>query len=256
MSYTSTSYFKFLRKATNQHGVHSPFVYTLLTECLYDRKPRDVYGKLSDYRKALRNNDSVISVTDYGAGSRVFKSNDRKVSAIAKHAGATTKRTKLLARCMPYFTPETVLELGTSLGIGTAALATVSSAKVISLEGCPATAAVAKKQLQHFGYSNVDVVVGRFRESITKLLPARFDMIYFDGNHSKAATLAYVQLLLPTVHNDTVWMFDDIHWSAEMTEAWEEIKDMEQVRVTIDCFWLGFVFFRTEQEKEHFTLRL
>jgi len=251
-----SSYSKFLKSATNQHGVHSPFVYTLVTECFYNRKQLVAYDKLSKYRKALRQNDSTISVTDYGAGSRVFKSNERKVSAIAKHAGATSKRTKLLARCIRYFNPSSVLELGTSVGLGTAALASVPTVKVTSLEGCPATAAVARKQLREFGYSNVDVVVGRFRESAINLLPASYDMVYFDGNHSKKATLEYVELLMPTVHNDTVWIFDDIHWSPEMTEAWEEIKAMESVTVTIDCFWLGFVFFRKEQAKEHFKIRL
>lgn len=251
-----SSYSKFLKNATNQHGVHSPFVYTLVTECFYNRKQLVAYDKLSKYRKALRQNDSTISVTDYGAGSRVFKSNERKVSAIAKHAGATSKRTKLLARCIRYYNPGSVLELGTSVGLGTAALASVPTVKVTSLEGCPATAAVARKQLREFGYSNVDVVVGRFRESAINLLPASYDVVYFDGNHSKKATLEYVELLMPTVHNETVWIFDDIHWSPEMTEAWEEIKAMESVTVTIDCFWLGFVFFRKEQAKEHFKIRL
>lgn len=256
MVYSITSYIKFLKKATNQHGVHSPFVYTLVTKCFYDGKPRDAYVKLKAYRKALEQDKSIISVTDYGAGSRVFKTNERAVSAIAKHAGATTKRAQLLVRCMEYFKPKTVLELGTSVGLGTAALAIVPSTHVVSLEGCPATATVAQEQLQDFGFSNVDVVVGRFRESISKQLPASYDVIYFDGNHSKKATMEYVQLLLPTVQNDTVWIFDDIHWSAEMTEAWQEIKKMEQVRVTIDCFWLGFVFFRKEQEEEQFKIRL
>lgn len=250
------SYLQFLKDSSNQHGVHSPFVYSLVTQCFYNRKKNESYAKLAEYRKSMLQDHTVISVTDYGAGSRVFKSNHRKVSAIAQNAGATAKRIRLLARCMEYFKPTSVLELGTSVGIGTAALATIPSTKVISLEGCPATAAVAQKQLQDFGFSNVDVVVGRFRESITKQLPASYDVIYFDGNHSKKATLEYVQLLVPTTHNDTLWIFDDIHWSLEMTEAWEEIKKMDQVRVTIDCFWLGFVFFRKEQEKEHFTIRL
>ena len=263
MKYIISSYLNFLKNATNQHGVHSPFVYTLVTKCFYDRKKLDAYEKLREFRRALQSDNTIISVTDYGAGSRVFKSNERKVSAIAKHAGATSKRTKLLARCIRHFNPGSVLELGTSLGLGTAALASVPTVKVTSLEGCPATAAVARKQLRDFGYSNVDVVVGRFRaclsgrqESAINLLPASYDMVYFDGNHSKKATLEYVELLMPTVHNETVWIFDDIHWSPEMTEAWEEIKAMESITITIDCFWLGFVFFRKEQAKEHFKIRL
>jgi predicted O-methyltransferase YrrM len=80
-------------------------------------------------------------------------------------------------------------------------------------------------------------------------------LIYFDGNHSKKATLDYFELLLPTICNETLWIFDDIHWSPEMEEAWEIIKKHPKVTVTIDTFQWGLVFFRSEQPKEHFVIR-
>ena len=83
-----------------------------------------------------------------------------------------------------------------------------------------------------------------------------YNLIYFDGNHSKEATLAYFEQLLPTINNETLWIFDDIHWSSAMEEAWEQIKEHPKVRVTIDTFQWGLVFFREEQAKEHFTIRL
>ena len=81
-------------------------------------------------------------------------------------------------------------------------------------------------------------------------------MIYFDGNHSKKATIAYFEKLLPTITNDSVWIFDDIHWSPDMEEAWNIIKEHSLVTVTIDVFQWGIVFFRREQPKEHFIIRL
>lgn len=63
-------------------------------------------------------------------------------------------------------------------------------------------------------------------------------------------------MLLPTAINGTVWIFDDIHWSPEMTQAWETIKILPEISVTIDCFHLGFAFFRNEQVKEDFYIRL
>lgn len=82
------------------------------------------------------------------------------------------------------------------------------------------------------------------------------DLVYFDGNHQKEATLKYFYQLLPLAHNDSVFIFDDIHWSKGMEEAWEEIKKHPDVRVTIDSFFWGIIFFRKEQEKEHFIIRL
>ena len=256
MWYTPKAYLKFLKSATSQHGVHSPFVYTFVTKCLYRKTSKEAKNQLRAYRNKLRKSDEVIEVTDFGAGSRVFKSNRRAVKDIAKHAGARFSRMKLLNRVVAYFKPEAILELGTSVGLASVSLALPKTGKVISLEGCPQTAAVAQKYLKGAGLSNVEVVVGDFKQRLPQVISEKFDLIYFDGNHNKEATLNYFEQLLPTAHNDCVWIFDDIYWSPQMTEAWELIKQHPRVSVTVDCFWLGFIFFRTEQVEEHFKIRV
>jgi len=262
MLFQIKSYLKFLWKSKNEHGVHSPFVFSLLTKCFYDKKTKPEYSILRNYRKSLLSNKNFIEVTDFGAGSKVFKSNRRQISKIASTAGISPKRAELLFRVTNYFQPKNILEIGTSLGLATSALALGSTnAKVITLEGCPQTANQCQLQLQKFNFNNVDSVITEF-ESYLEDLQLRlktetenFDLIYFDGNHSKKATIAYFDLLLPTITNDSVWIFDDIHWSPEMEEAWEIIKNHPKVTVTIDTFQWGFVFFRYEQEKEHFVIR-
>ena len=252
------SYFKFLLNSTNQHGVHSPFVFDLVTKCFYDKKPKPEYSILKNYRISLLRNHHCIEVTDFGAGSKVFKSNTREISKIAKTAGITVKRAELLFKVTNYFMPENILEIGTSLGLATSALSLGNlSAKITTLEGCPQTAFIAKQQFEKFGLKNVDAVVTEFRLFLKscRLSATSYELIYFDGNHQKDATLNYFDLLLPTVTNDSVWIFDDIHWSLEMEEAWEIIKNNPKVTVTIDTFQWGFVFFRNEQEKEHFVIR-
>lgn len=256
MWYIIKAYSRFLRKATNQHGVHSPFVYTFVTKCLYRKTPEEAKKQLKAYRNKLRQSDEVIEVTDFGAGSRIFKSNRRAIKDIAKYAGARFARMKLLYRVVAYFKPNAILELGTSVGLATVSLALPKTGKVTSLEGCPQTAAVAQKHLNDAELTNVEVVVGNFKQTLPQVISEKFDLIYFDGNHSKEATLNYFEKLLPTAHNDSVWIFDDIYWSPEMTEAWELIKQHPRVSVTVDCFWLGFVFFRSEQVEEHFKIRL
>ena len=256
MWYIIKAYSRFLRKATNQHGVHSPFVYTFVTNCLYKKTSNEAKKQLKAYRQNLLESAAVIEITDFGAGSRVFKSNRRAVKDIAKYAGARFSRMKLLYRVVSYFKPNAILELGTSVGLATVSLALPKTAKMTSLEGCPQTAAVAQKYLKGAGLSNVEVVVGDFKQRLPQVISEKFDLIYFDGNHSKEASLNYFEQLLPTVHNDSVWIFDDIYWSPEMTEPWELIKQHPRVSVTVDCFWLGFVFFRTEQVEEHFKIRV
>jgi hypothetical protein len=180
MLFQIKSYLKFLWHSKNEHAVHSPFVFNLLTKCFYDKKFKSEYIVLKNYRNELLQNKNTINVTDFGAGSRVFKSNSRQIAQIAKTAGISPKRAELLYH----------------------------------------------------------------------------QLIYFDGNHSKKATLEYFELLLPTITNQTIWIFDDIHWSSEMEEAWEIIKNNPKVTVSIDTFQWGLVFFRYEQPKQHFIIRI
>lgn len=253
------SYLNFLYHSKNEHGVHSPFVFNLVTKCFYDRQNYPEYSILKSYRNTLLQNKNTIEVTDFGAGSRVFKSNTRQIAKIVKTAGITPKRAELLFRITKYFQPESILEIGTSLGLATSALSLGNpDAKITTLEGCKNTLNQCQSQLQKFNLKNVDSVATEFNAFLTHfVLPtSNFQLIYFDGNHSKAATLNYFELLLPTVTNETVWIFDDIHWSADMEKAWEMIKNHPKVTVTIDTFQWGLVFFRAEQEKEHFVIRV
>jgi predicted O-methyltransferase YrrM len=258
MFFQIKSYFKFLWHSKNEHAVHSPFVFNLLTKCFYDKKFKSQYTVLKKYRNELLQNKKTIEVTDFGAGSRVFKSNLRPIAQIAKTAGISAKRAQLLFRLVNYFQPNTILEIGTSLGLATSTLSLGNSkAYIITLEGCPETAKQAQLLLQKFNFNNVELTVTEFSSYFKnyQLSTISHQLIYFDGNHSKKATLDYFDLLLPTITNETVWIFDDIHWSAEMEEAWEIIKNNQKVTVSIDTFQWGLVFFRYEQPKQHFIIR-
>nr|WP_315177628.1 class I SAM-dependent methyltransferase [uncultured Flavobacterium sp.] len=262
MFFQIKSYLQFLWHSKNEHAVHSPFVFNLLTKCFYDKKSKPEYAILKKYRNSLLANNNTIEVTDFGAGSKVFKSYTRVISKIAKTAGISPKRAELLFRITNYLQPDTILEIGTSLGLATSALSLGSrsvgmKAKIITLEGCPETAKQAQLQFQKFNFNTIRSEITKFSTYLQNctLNTEHFSLIYFDGNHSKKATLDYFELLLPTITNETVWIFDDIHWSPEMEEAWEIIKKHPKVTVTIDTFQWGLVFFRREQPKEHFVIR-
>lgn len=261
------SYLKFIYNSKNQHGVHSPFVFDLVTKCFYDSTKYSEYSILKNYRNSLLQNKNTIEVTDFGAGSRVFKSNTRAINQIAKNAGISPKRAELLFRMVRYFQSVSILEIGTSLGLATSALALGNEkVRITTLEGCANTMAIAKEMFQVSSFKlpthNIQFVTTEFNLFLKNLKPPTlnlkpqiYDLIYFDGNHSKQATLDYFELLLPTISNDSVWIFDDIHWSTGMEEAWEIIQNHPKVSVTIDTFQWGIVFFRAEKDKEYFVIR-
>jgi len=255
--YQIIQYLKFLFTSTNQHGVHSPFVYDLVTNCFYNNTNHKAYTRLKAYRKALLSNNEKINITDFGAGSKRFHTNERPISTIAKTSGTTLKRAKLLFKLAHYLKPKQVLELGTSLGIATQAMALGhEEGTVTSIEGCSNSSNFARQQLDTFQVKNAVLKTGRFEDHLPTLIKHDWDFIFFDGNHQKEATLQYFEQLMASVHNDSVFVFDDIYWSKSMTEAWEFIKQHRQVTVSIDTFFWGLAFFRTEQPKENFKIRL
>jgi predicted O-methyltransferase YrrM len=193
---------------------------------------------------------------DFGAGSRYFKSPNRTVSKIAGHAGISLKRSKLLFRVIRHLNTVKMLELGTSVGLASCAMSLANpDGSLQTIEGCGETLKCAQNYFSKLGLPNIETFCGTFDEFPLKENQT-FDLIFFDGHHQKEATLRYFDKFLPTAHNDSVWIFDDIHWSEGMQQAWEAIKSHEAVQVTIDTFQWGFVFFRKEQAKEHFTIKL
>ncbi|NQX85997.1 MAG: class I SAM-dependent methyltransferase [Flavobacteriaceae bacterium] len=251
------AYIKFLLSSTNQHGVHSPFVYDLVTKCFYDSTRYDDYAKISTYKDKLLKDQTKINVTELGAGSRILKTNKRIVAKMTKSAGSTTPRAKLLYRLIQHLESRQILELGTSMGIATYSMHLAQKTfDITTIEGCPNISAFTKENFKNYGVDNVELKTGNFKDVLKDLTHNTYDLIYFDGNHQKQATIDYFETLLPTANNNTLFIFDDIYWSKGMTEAWNTIKDHPQVTVSIDTFFWGFVFFRKEQQKEHFIIRI
>lgn len=244
--------------AKSRHGTHSPFVYKLTDEVIYDFNTKTDYKNIEAQRKKLFNDDSLITVTDLGAGSHLNKDRTKKVKEIAKNALKSPALAQLIYRLAKDSNPSSIIELGTCLGITTAYLSKACpDADVVTIEGCPETAKVAHRNFRELDLDNVELQVGNFDVLLPEVIAGRerLDFVYIDGNHRKDATLNYFNWCLPKVHDGSLLIFDDIYWSKGMKEAWTEIKNHPDVTVTIDLFWIGLVYFRKGQVKEHFKIK-
>lgn len=252
-------YIKHRLTAKTRHGTHSPFVYQLADEVIYDKSDKSVYHSIENQRKRLLANNTWITVRDLGAGSQFGNGKQKKVSNIAKNALKSPALAQLLYRLAQQCKPKEIIELGTCLGVTTAYLSqAVPQGRVITMEGCPATAAVAAQSFKDLALDNVELQVGNFDDLLPKAieLSTSLDLVYIDGNHTQEATLRYFYQCLAKVHENTLLIFDDIYWSQGMKAAWQEIKAHPQVSVTVDLFWIGLVYFRKGQAKQHFKLRI
>lgn len=253
-----SDYLKHRITSKSRHGTHSPFVYKLTDEVIYDFSSKNDYKIIEAQRKKLLADESAIEVTDLGAGSHLNKNRTKKVNQIAKNALKTPRLAQLIYRLAKETNPKSIIELGTCLGITTAYLSKACpGADITTIEGCPETAKVAYNNFTDLELDNVELQVGNFDQLLPGVIDneARLDFVYIDGNHRKDATLNYFKWCLPKVHEHSLLIFDDIYWSKGMKEAWEEIKAHPQVTVSVDLFWIGLVYFKKGQAKEHFKIK-
>src|SRR5688500_12519820 len=256
--------FKYLRyylsaSSGKGHGIHSPFVFEFITKVLNDDQPYEKFGRIEKLRNKLLLDNTVIEVEDFGAGSAVSKNTQRKIASIARHATKSKKYCQLLFRIVNYYKPKSILELGTSLGITTAYLASANpGAKVITIEGAKEIAVKARENFKTLVLDNIQIIEGNFDQQLPSVIYhlSSVDFAFIDGNHRQEPTERYLRQLMPKLHESSIVVFDDIRWSREMKKTWENIKNLPAVRCSIDLFFLGIVFFRKEfGEKQHFTIR-
>lgn len=243
----------------NGHGIHSPFVYDFIKEVLNKKDQPFALQQVEQLRNSLKENDSTIKVEDFGAGSFTQKTKQRKISEIARSAAKPAKYARVLYHLVNHYSCRNIIELGTSLGISTSYMALGNSAaRVITCEGSPAIAGLSREHFKQLQLNNITVLTGEFSQTLPQALKEMpsVDLFFIDGNHRLEPTVQYFNQVLPHIHNDSIVVFDDIHWSKEMETAWEQIKQHDAISETIDIFFLGIVFFRKEQKvKQHFTIR-
>ncbi len=259
LTYRLMALLRFWAAAQTIHRVHSPLAFDWASAVLNDDRHYYAFDDIEALRHQIRTSPLSLEVDDYGAHPSPVR---RRVPLrqLATRASSTALQGRWLFRTAQWARPERVLELGTCIGIGTAYLAAGagSRAQVLSLEGCNACAQVARVHLEMLNLSEqVCIRSGPFVQTLPQALTTlgRLDLAFFDGHHRSTATLQYWEACLPYAHEKSIFIFDDVHHSADMTAAWRQIQSHPRVRLTIDCFELAFVFFDPAvRQRQHLRL--
>ncbi|MFN8310370.1 MAG: class I SAM-dependent methyltransferase [Chitinophagales bacterium] len=241
-------------KAQSQYYLHSPFAFQFYQNALLPARSAQ-FPKIEHWRQSLLHNHTTLPVVDFGAGGA---GGTRTIRQLCANTAIPAKYGALLHHSTRHFQPAVVVELGTSLGLSTAYMASaLPNSRLISFEGNPAIAGFTGKQLAENGWPQIEIVTGNFDDTLQPFLRHHsIDFAFIDGNHRYEPTVRYFEWLLKASHPDTVLVFDDIYWSPEMTRAWNHIKAHPATRTTFDFWRMGFVFLRREMlEKQHFILR-
>lgn len=253
------SYITYKLRSKTRFKVHSPFVYELVEKVFRDNTKYDDFDLLNDVHARYKKRTDKVETLDFGAnsGSRKFVVKYKSVGKLVKKSGHTKKQLELLFRLARYFKPDQILELGTSVGISTAYLGKGwPKAKLVTMEGSMGIASVADDNLKRRGVE-VELEVGEFSAIIDHVLEniEKLDLVFFDGNHRMEATLNYFEKCVAKSHEESVFIFDDIHWSPGMELAWRKIQKDQRVSISVDIYWAGIVFFRKGIEKQNFVIR-
>lgn len=249
---------RFYFRAHSLYNVHSAFVASFARYVLEDRRVFYAFDKAQEIRGHLLNDARQLELNLHGAGSQVTSSNKRSVKEIARHSAVPAWVGRWLFRATLFCKPQTILELGTSLGISMMYLgAAAKNAKKVTIEGCSSTAEVAAGVFSAIKLSQVQSLVGTFDQRLPEALLSlgKVDLVFIDGDHSEGSTLRYFEKIKPHLHSNSLVIIADIHWSQEMEKAWKILTGREDIRLSIDCFSVGFLFFRHEHlQKEHYRL--
>ena len=240
------------------HGIHSPLVFDFIKNVLTDKSQCTNSDSIEALRASLKKDGRLIEVEDFGAGSGSLKSNVRSVKLIAASSLKPKKYAQLLFRMVNYYQPKNVIELGTSFGITTSYLASANvDSNIFTCEGSKNIAEIAQRNFAYLGLQNIKLLQGSFTDTLPRLLSSikKLDFAFIDGNHRKIPTLQYFEQLLSIADDQSILVFDDIHWSKEMEEAWAVILQHPRVTISIDLFFIGIIYLNKDVKvKQHFKI--
>jgi predicted O-methyltransferase YrrM len=251
--HSSVAWLTHSAKASGPHGIHSPFVFELITRICVPERHFLVFDRIEEQRALLWQDHTSLHYADPGAGSRAAKG-ERSVHDIALKSLQLPEVCRFLFQLSLHMGYKKMLELGTSLGVTTAYLASTSrSAEVITIEGARPVAERATVVWKNLSIENICSITATFNEALPEVIAksTSFDLVYIDGHHLKDPTLRYFRLVWPKVSRPGCVVMDDIYWSAEMTEAWKEVCMDPDVTLVLDFFRFGLVFKNPDFSREY-----
>ena len=167
---------------------------------------------------------------------------------------------------------KTVLELGTNLGVGTEYFLNglnfnenPKSNVMVTIEGVYDIADFTNTRLkQLIKTENYQPTLHNFKGSFEEMkdtveaLKVNFDIVFIDGDHTYSGTMKYWEIYKQTFSDNCILIFDDIYWTSGMRKAWNEIKSKPEVKLSIDLFKSGIIFFerKNQNKPKHFHYHL
>ena len=253
-SFSIRAYLRYWLDKEDTFSQQSPQVFGLYTKLLtFLVENRGGDPEIEKFRNSLLKDQSTIHVLDLGAGSKKVPQSLRTIASITRYSTSGSKFAQLYQYFCSLTRAENVLECGTCVGISTRYVSKETKGKLFTFEGSPEIQQVAMRQPLP---ERTEFILGPIAQTLPKVLQSlpSIDFGLIDANHTYHGTMQTFNSLLPKVHAKTILAVGDIHWTPDMEKAWHEIKDHPKVKLTLDFFECGIVFFDFPGQKSHLVL--
>ena len=254
--YQAKSYADYWLRKVDEYSLHSPFAFDIYQDIFKGSVDPERFSEIEYIREKMEQDPRIIEPISLGSPSELTRGKNQRINQIAKHGVTRRRHSELLYRICLQAKAESIIELGTSLGINTLYLSMLPKARVRTFEGNPELAAIANENFKALRKENIQLIEGDLDEILKHQidLVAKVDFAFIDANHKYEPTLNYFNLLSRKTYDDSVIAIDDIHRSREMEAAWNEILSSPLVRVSFDIYQMGIIYFNTELTKQHYIL--
>ncbi|MDN3205749.1 O-methyltransferase [Algoriphagus sediminis] len=237
------AYLNYWLQKEDEYSLQGPFLsdlYSELRQYLKISNQSDL--EIEGFRNSLLKNPEKIQVLDLGAGSKKVNTQQRKISDITAYSTSGKKFCKLYQYFCSLTPAKHIIELGTCMGISTRYLASAAKGMVYTFEGSEEIQKTAKQNSSNYP---IEFIGGEIKTTLPKVLRKipSVDFALIDANHTYEGTIRSFDLILNKIHSQSIIAIADIHWSKGMTKAWTEIKNRPEVKLSLDFYEAGILFF-------------
>lgn len=228
-------------------AIHSPYLFRFFQFVFDNERKYYIFDAIERLRENLLFDDTIITFQDHGGRGKTAIEQSKRVRQAARTSLSGSGHCAVRFRIALMISAKNMLELGTSFGISTAYLAsTGKNVYVDTIDASESHIRYARGIARALKMENITFHCGEFEKVLPSLLVEgrKFDYVILDGNHRKAPTLKYFELILPALSDNAVILVDDIRWSDEMLEAWRHLKGHARVGATVDLYRYGLLFMR------------
>jgi len=214
------------------YGVHSPFVFELITKVIEEKRAYYCYESLRKIRWQLQQEERKIKIGNKEMSVK---------RALRQHCFSTSE-CELLFRLANYFQPAMIGVVGSGLGLVPLYLAAYSKTmQCVVFEPEQDIAQIAQNVIHKSVKASIDVIEKAF-DTAHLPLAHPYDLIVWGKGIAEEFTVDVFEKILPHVAEQCVLVLSGINDSSKAKQTWQTICTHPRVTVTVDLCTLGIIY--------------